>query len=277
MKKYFVDKSKIEALFSALDAEKYRLVIAPEPDKGLPKVKNRELSPEQLLSDKWLKFMKYKNIQGYHIFFRPLGWRYVLLDDLRTPLQCELAARLFPCVAIETSPHNFHYWLRLASEPPSREMANTICKALAQFTGADTRAANPDQVGRLPEFTNQKTKYKVSLGLSPKVELRKYANREANTSLILELTNNFLLPAKDSAYLTPEYKPSAKQSDPLDTDQSRVEFKRCLYMLSQGSTDSEIEQYLLHSLRVTGRQSKKSKDYIKLTLANAKKIVNSKP
>ena len=61
-----------------------------------------------------LRYLKYRNAQGAHIYFRPSGERrFTLLDDLNQTRMSELTAEGYePCAIIETSPGNFQAWLK---------------------------------------------------------------------------------------------------------------------------------------------------------------------
>ena len=61
-----------------------------------------------------LRYLKYRNAHGAHIYFRPSGERrFTLLDDLNQTAISTLTAEGFePCAIIETSPGNYQAWLK---------------------------------------------------------------------------------------------------------------------------------------------------------------------
>ncbi len=61
-----------------------------------------------------LRYLKYRNANGAHIYFRPSGERrFTLLDDLNQTTMNKLTAEGFEsCAVIETSPGNFQAWLK---------------------------------------------------------------------------------------------------------------------------------------------------------------------
>ncbi len=99
-----------------------------------------------------LRYLKYRNANGAHIYFRPSGERrFTLLDDLDGAALGTLTADGFePCAA----------------------------KTLAHSFGADSSAADWRRFGRLPGFTNRKPQHRNAKGLFPFVRLQSHTGQQ---------------------------------------------------------------------------------------------------
>ena len=115
-----------------------------------------------------LPYLKHRNANGAHIYFRPTGESaYTLLDDLTANTLARLAAEGYsPAAVIETSPGSFQVWLRHA-QPLSKELGTLAAKTLAAQFGADASAADWRRFGRGPGFTNRKPQHRTADGLYP--------------------------------------------------------------------------------------------------------------
>ncbi|MDX2306303.1 MAG: DNA-primase RepB domain-containing protein [Microscillaceae bacterium] len=248
----------IQNYLFALEAAEYDVRLVPVDKESDPPIK-RKYSPEQML--KSIKFFKAKNVEGYHIYARPLGWEYILVDDLSRE-NLKLLKVFKPCLLIETSPENYQAWLRLAEVPEDRESAKAICQALARHLGADPGSAEPDHVGRLPGFTNRKPQYQDEKGLYPYVKLHKYARRLSSIS-----------PEKGIVAQKAGPIPIQKPKRSKDRDRSREDFNLVCMLIRQGKSDEYIrEQLMLKSEKAT--EINPSWDYIGKTIRNARRILN---
>jgi hypothetical protein len=119
-----------------------------------------------------LSLLKYRNATGSHIYIRPSGeHRYTALDDLCEASLTRLSADGFtPCAVVETSAGNFQAWLKHPTVLP-KLIGTFAAQTLAARYDADPSAADWRRFGRLPGFTNCKTKYKGPNGLFPFVRL----------------------------------------------------------------------------------------------------------
>jgi hypothetical protein len=233
----------------ALNASEYivRLIHGTKPP--ISKI----LAADQLL--KQVAFYQAKNREGYNVYFRPVGYQFILLDDLERSTLQELA-RLKPCLLLETSPNNYQAWLKLQDVPSTREQALQICKELAQKLGADMGSAEPDHIGRLPGFTNRKPKHQQPNGLYPFVKLHKWEDRESSFS-----------PHRGIVGQTTQAKQvRLKQTD---QDRSRADFNLCCMLINQGKTDDYIRQEL-EVRSDKAKEIKASFDYIGKTIKNAR-------
>jgi hypothetical protein len=105
---------------------------------------------------------------------RPAGTHHclTLLDDLDSQSLAKLVSDgLKPAAVIETSPGNFHAWLR---HPARLDPAvNTrLSQTLAARYGSDPGSADWRHFGRLAGFTNRKSAYRSARGQFPFCLLR---------------------------------------------------------------------------------------------------------
>ena len=99
----------VRKTLAATDAPCYDIGILT--DRGMfPRME--ALSASQFMTR--LRYLKYRNANGAHIYFRPSGERrFTLLDDLDSATLAALTVNGFePCAVIETSPGNYQAWLK---------------------------------------------------------------------------------------------------------------------------------------------------------------------
>ena len=134
-----------------------------------------------------LRYLKYRNANGAHIYFRPSGERrFTLLDDLDRPTIARMTEQGFePCAVIETSPGNYQVWLK-HNRTLSKALGTLAAQTLARRFGADPSAADWRRFGRLPGFTNQKPQHCKATGRFPYVSLRSYAGEQFTSAESLE-------------------------------------------------------------------------------------------
>ncbi|MEH2563219.1 DNA-primase RepB domain-containing protein [Bradyrhizobium sp. AZCC 2289] len=109
---------------------------------------------------KWLKRM---NLLDHDIFVRPAARNdgcvepLVLIDDLSKEAVQRLEKAGLPlAILIESSPANFHGWVRISDGPISQAQALRAARILAADFGGDPGAVGSRQFGRLAGFTNRK-------------------------------------------------------------------------------------------------------------------------
>jgi hypothetical protein len=240
----------------ALQADEYRVQIATKKE-GL-KPRNIFYTPEQL--QKAVGFLRNRNAIGYDIYIRPVGWQYVLLDDLKREVLEELAT-FKPAVLVETSPDNFQAWLIFPDVPATRQDALTVCRELAERFKADPGAAEPDHVGRLPGYTNRKPKYRKPDGNFPFVRLCGAEHR------LTTYTPLYTAPAGGAACGKP---PTVKrEKDVNNSDQSRADFGNVCRLIREGKSDSEIAVWLLNNSPRINERKRNVQDYIERTTRKA--------
>jgi len=267
----------VRIFINTLQAQSYDVFLdygGVEKDK--PKIR-LNYSPEQLL--KAIGYMKKMNMDNYHIYCRPEGLQYILLDDIR-PQKLKMLAKSKPCLLIETSPNNFQAWLKLKDCPTTYETALNITRTLQIQLDADKAAVSPKQVGRLPGYTNRKPKYMNEKGQFPFVKIRKWANRFAvftlsggacpfnkgvgYTKLVGNNTGN--IETKGSNFLPSN---TSMSNIGKSKSQSEIDFGIACRMIRAGNEDWQIRNELQQNL--AGR--KKGKHYINKTIENARKAV----
>jgi hypothetical protein len=239
----------VSDVLEALQATEYvvRLIHQDKPPI------NKRIEPGKLIHE--ISFYQAKNFEGYNVYFRPVGYQFVLLDDLSRETLPDLAT-LKPCLLIETSPQNYQAWLKLKDVPHGREQAAQICKELAARLRADMGSAEPDHIGRLPGFTNRKPKHQKPGGLFPFVELRKWENRDSDFSPLGGIVGQTI-------------KVERRTTGAKDNDRSREDFNLCCMLIAQGKSD----EYIRRELELRSSKAKEVKpcyDYIGRTIRNAR-------
>jgi hypothetical protein len=239
----------VQAIINTLDASEYLVRLIHDSKPPI----NKRLDADQLLHE--VSYYKSKNTEGYNVYFRPIGYEYVLLDDLTRSSLLTLAT-LKPSLLIETSPDNFQAWLRLSNIPQGRDVALQICKELATLLGADMGSAEPDHIGRLAGYTNRKPKHRAANGLYPFVRLHKWEKRECE-----------FIPLRGACGEEISVIPHNKTSDL--SDRSREDFNLCCMLINQGKTDDFI-RYELELRSEKAKARKGGFDYIGTTIKNAR-------
>ncbi len=155
-------EATLRKLLAALPAPGYDLGTLSE--RGMYRLE--AVSHARIL--RMLPYLKYRNVNGAHIYLRPTGESaYTLLDDLSPAILVRLAAEGYrPAAVVETSPGSFQAWLRHA-QPLSKELGTLAAKTLAEQFGADLSAADWRRFGRAPGFTNRKPQHRSAEGLYP--------------------------------------------------------------------------------------------------------------
>ncbi len=144
-----------------------------------------------------LRYLKYRNANGAHIYFRPSGERrFTLLDDLSLSAIASLKAQSFEaCAVVETSPGNFQAWLK-HSRILSEELGTFTAQRLAQRFGADPSAADWRRFGRLPGFTNRKQQHRTETGLYPFARLHGHTGQQFSAGQCFDLETSRLYQAQ---------------------------------------------------------------------------------
>ncbi len=252
--------SSIERYLSAFEAGSYTVQLVHADKKNYPPVR-REYSPDQLTGS--LKFLQHKNALGYNIYARPVGYQYVLVDDLRRGVLGDLAG-FRPCLLMETSPGNFQAFLAFEQVPASREQALELCREVAAYFGADPGSAEPDHVGRLPGFTNRKEKHRKADGRFPFVLLHGAARR----------CTSFSPQGGHCAQINSDSGQMPLTRSGKDQDRSREDFNLVCMLIRQGRSDEFIRLRLEQvSMKATGRRD----DYIGRTILNARRLLRMHP
>jgi hypothetical protein len=152
----------------AMCAEKYEIGIYDgDRDVMIPRFWNGGLILKSI------EYLRRQNSEGKDIFIRPQGsMGLVFFDDLdRGALKQLQEDGLRPAVVIQSSPDNFHGWIRVSDKPIPEKLATAVSKVLAKTYGGDENSADWRHYGRLAGFTNRKPKYIDEFGRSPFVTL----------------------------------------------------------------------------------------------------------
>jgi hypothetical protein len=166
-------------------------VLPPRHRKDLLANRIRTFSGTQLGDPMMIKWLKRMNAMDHDIFVRPAERHdgcvepLVLVDDLtKDGVQRLEKAGLPLAILIESSPANFHGWVRISDGPISQEQALSAARILAADFGGDPGAVGSRQFGRLAGFTNRKAKYHGG-GKAPFARLR--ASQTAIAPMAVEL------------------------------------------------------------------------------------------
>lgn len=247
------DYLSVKSYVLTFRAERYRVQLANKERPELVAI-NVAYTPDQLIRS--VSFLREKNQYGYNIYARPLGYRYVLIDDLKREALPGLAL-VKPCLLMETSPANYQAFLMLEEEPESREQAISLCRELCQQYGGDNGSAEPDHPGRLPGFDNMKKKYLTPDGQRPKVILHRCERRI-------------------TTYL-PQGGACAKETLPKNTvhsnkehDRSAEDFNNVCILIRQKKTDDYIFDVLMEK---SEKAQQRGPAYVELTIRNARKLL----
>lgn len=257
----------IERYALALRADRYKVQLKnSQTDEGYW----QEYTDEQLLRS--TGFLRKKNADGFDVYARPVGWQYVLLDDLTLDALIQIKNDdLRPCMLIETSPSNYQSWIILDQTPADRAEAKAICRSLAERYGADPGSAEPDHVGRLPGLTNRKPKHRQANGYFPFVRLCGSEHRLSTFSTLFGggVLNNNLPVVSESASL----RHGDQHQNNVPTGYSEQDFGIVVGLIRKGWDDERIEAHLLiHSPNILTRHGRYVGKYICRTIQNARRV-----
>lgn len=145
--------------------------IPPKVSKEKPG-QVRKLSPEGVI--KHLDYMASQNAKGRDIYIRPApveingethAQPYIFVDDLSKAHLAKLDELGLPlAIQVESSPNNYHGWVRVGDKPLTTAEATMAAKIIAKAVGADEGAADWRHHGRMAGFTNQKPSRRTSKG-----------------------------------------------------------------------------------------------------------------
>ena len=130
-------------------------IVRAVPDAG-GKVYSARVPAEKASRELYLNFLQRLNRDKHHIYARPEGYRFVLVDDVQ---DIDEVLQYHPTLVVETSPGNHQAWYALPETPRDREHAKAICRGYAAVLGSDPGSAEPDHLGRVAGFINWKRRY----------------------------------------------------------------------------------------------------------------------
>ncbi len=132
-------------------------------------------------------WLKHRNAQGADVYVRPASSvGLVLVDDLTHDALGQMGADgARPAVVVETSPHNYQAWVRVADGLIAPTLATAVGRVLAERYGGDPNSADWRHYGRLAGLTNRKERHRRADGLYPYVLLRGATGQRAAAAAIL--------------------------------------------------------------------------------------------
>lgn len=258
-------------------------------DRPSDKMALRTLTADGIL--KSLGFFKYKNMNNHDIFVRPKGPSgYIFVDDITITdiARMENDGYVF-AVILESSPLNYHGWLKFSSAPIPTETASIVGRYLARLYGADMRSSDWKHFGRLAGFTNRKPGYVNELGQYPFVGI--YSTNSV-TCLKAEETIRLALKEHQDSIPVPPTRTivvDAQVDNPADVyngeisrskqlwgskfNSSDADWQAVLRMIAVGCSVAQIEAVLFeHSESVAKRSTSRASDYVERTIRNAFKL-----
>jgi hypothetical protein len=253
----------------------------------------------QLVSDKLIQWLKRMNAVGYDIYCRPaapadrMRQPLVFIDDLSMEKIEKMKRSGLPiAILVESSPENFHGWVRVGEDPISAEEALCAARTLAALYGGDAGAVSSRQFGRLSGFTNKKAKHQVSRG-APFAMLRNSTTAVAPAGPeFLETVRGAIAkgaqtivanqdrtgasfaenPTAVTAFLSARAKTRVLRADRV-TDESAADFGAAASMLCDRWQSSEIVAAILLSSPNLEKRHRDVQDYAKRTVAAAERSV----
>jgi hypothetical protein len=245
--KYYSSKESIEqiCLFTdSLNADNYILQLVHPSLLPIRKILNKE----EVF--KYISFLRFKNVNGYHVYCRPNSLSYFLIDDI-SESNLSLLKSYDIRLIVETSPQNYQAWLFTKYELDSED-----CKAIALKLDADLSAAQPEQLGRLPGFNNRKHKHKQPDGSYPIVSVVSFKS---------SIEKSLPPGACASSYM---------QTVRIQQDRSAADFRLVCEAIRQNKSDFEIRNMLLeYSDKIRHSNTSRKSKYIATTIRNARNAV----
>ncbi len=250
----------VSRFLSVFDTRKFdvRLIHFERNFKPIP----RQWTKIQIMES--MAFLKAKNREGYNVYIRPIGYEFVLVDDVKRATLAD-AAKLNPAALIETSPNNFQLWYILPQVPNDREQAKAICLHFAELLNADKGSAEPDHLGRLVGFTNRKPKY-CQDGSYPFVNLKGFSARCTTIDPNEFSAKGVLVDTKNSTKSQP------RKGTINDHSRSGKDFNLACMLVSKGFDDAYIYQRL-EKVSEKAKEETNPDKYLTLTIENARKKV----
>jgi IS30 family transposase len=268
----------VQRQLEAMGADTFDLGIRDEQTGKM--INRKNLSSEEVLNSiKWLKFM---NAKGNHIYIRPHGDHgLTLLDDLDDEqVKAVVKAGYKPAVVVLTSPNNNQIWLQHGQilEPQISKLA---AKDLAHKFGADLSSADSSHYGRLAGFTNPKPKYLQTNGTAPFCLLICAIDRSyEHAKKYIDKIRGTVTSKKESA-TTQTITKIAKLRNILDfhkdsrfeNDLHRADLAWAIHAVHLGLSQVEVVQEILNSRDLSKKgNTRRQYEYAKRTCEKATKL-----
>ena len=277
----------IKRQLKAMNVKDYEVgLFHREDDRMLPRFWTEQ---EILKSISWLKVM---NSKGYDIFIRPKGSQgLVFFDDLNIgTIERMKKDGYSPAVIIESSPMNFHGWLKVSETPIPENIATVICKSIAKRYQGDKDSADWRHYGRLAGFTNRKPKHISDNGRQPfvllssgngkmaekagqlisqaieAIEKINIENEQRQAFIATRKTNDNL---KDGCQFYESELLGLESRYGLSMDRSKADWMIVNKMISLGYSEENIREAMEINSPALEKRKSHSDNYIRITLDNA--------
>lgn len=200
-----------------------------------------------------LPWARAENVRGAEVYVRPArghDWPLLFLDDL-DPVLAQRIGRTYSALVVATSPQGgCHLWLTCAL-PLSEADRRTAQHWLAVRTGADTRSASGEHLGRLAGFRNWK-RSGTWVNVQAESVCRPWSPGPALRALPIE--SPVAVSPRPGSGLT-------------DTSQSARDWAWACRALALGGDPESTRQQLAHAARA--RRGSDAERYAILTIARA--------
>lgn len=168
-----------------LPAPYYEIKLIPEGENVGPII-TRHIRRHRFPD--YVRFLRGKNAEGYHVYFRPEARQFIYVDDVcMDDIDFMKEDGIRPVLVYETSEENLQAWVQLAnrSEHLTDQEATEARKILAKLYSGDRGATGTNQLGRLPGFRNLKPMHEDAYGGHPLVIIKR-ATFTSNASRLLD-------------------------------------------------------------------------------------------
>ena len=290
----------VERQLAAMGQPHYQIGIS---DQDTGQMMERTWTEPQVLDA--LSWLKRQNARGANIYIRPDPKKVpdhdlILVDDLdQDKLDNMRAAGHDPALVVETSPANYHAWIKLP-EPQPPEIRLEISRRLTTEYGGDENSIGAVRYGRLAGLTNRKPIHETGRGLYPFVLLRQATGRVAAAAASLVQAARDRLEGlarqqeqrrREAAIRRSLHPPQqgAPSRDPVpafrrararltDTDASRADFTAGLILARQGYSAEQIGAAIeAASPELAARKTGHEEDYVRRTVAAIMEVRDEPP
>jgi hypothetical protein len=207
----------IKTTIKYLPARNYAITLVHADRVCKPPIP-RDYTRAQLL--KSVRFLRWKNSENYHVYFRPDAQHFVFVDDVcNEDIQFMIEDGIRPVLVYETSPDNHHAWVQLAnrSEQVTEDEALQARVILAERYSGDDDAASKNQPGSLPGLRNVKLMHEDEAGGHPLVKIRR-AEWTSPATKLLEEAKARVAASLQVSPLSPGGRVKIEPTNPIDDD-----------------------------------------------------------
>lgn len=284
-------------------------VLPPKHRKDLTPERTRTFTPDQVVkSIPWLRRM---NAQDYDIYIRPAPLAdgtvepLVFIDDIKGDAVARMREAGFRFAAlVESSPGNFHGWVRVADQPIRKDEATWTAKRLSQQFGGDPNSADWRHYGRLAGFTNRKPERRTERG-HPFAIIREAVTVVTDAArAVLDSIRAYMAEQARIAAAKREAEERARAQRIADigrfrggaaslkeagaafteawqraagADDSARDLSACMSMLRRGYAAAQVEAAFREASPGLDDRHRKVDDYIERTVAKAAEFIGREP